>query len=360
MGKFVEDHQNVVVSLRAGGVEYGKAWHQSENEDVLIAQGRAFDGPIPRTVVERLVVREPVVLTPQGLMGDTLDAEGFPTWHPFADGLGNFVVSPWSGKIINCTGKDYNKDLHLQADSALDSASAAGLDVVSAFNLGDGSLLGMSMVPKDGLVIGGHVPFVSFSSSLCGMVATNINTGSIREVCYNTVMEAIRAAHLSLSVRRTKNSAAQITPAILAEKLELSIEQTKAVAAEFERMTLIGISDAQLTAILEGWKATKGLDKKALTIARNQQNEIRAMLTDDPRVAPFGQTVAGVTQAVNTWHAWSQRFNGEPENSADALMARIARQAKLTNTDKVAATDAAFWAIVSSVVPEATRAVVPA
>lgn len=317
-----------------------KAWHQGGIDlSTLIDMGRAYNGPVPPEVAERLVGWEPVVITPQVIHLDEDEAFVLP------DRLSKFIGNPNTGNIVNVVGSGYVSDLHITMRQAIEAAMDASADIASVVSLGDGAHMGMSFRARDGVVIGGDwggaIPYVGYNSSLTGAIATSMDTGTTLRVCDNTMQMAASAARRSLRVKRTRWSGQRITAASVREALDIAFEDTGDLIDELERLANIDVSAAQLAHILDEWKPVPDEDGRGRTIALDTHMAFLNELSG-PR-NPFGATVAGLWQAHNTYAHWGQTMR----NVGTSPTARLDRMAVRTMTGNVRNDDAEFMSIVS-------------
>lgn len=317
------------------------AWHQyGIPVDELIRLGRAYNGPVPHEVAERLLLWEPVIIEPVAIMG----ADGLSYTLP--DRLSQFVANPLTQRIVNVAGAGYNPNLHLQMEEALQAATDANVDIASVVCLGDGAHMGMSFRAREGVVLGGDfgglTPYVGFNSSLTGAIATQLDTGTIERVCDNTMRAAAHAAVNTLKIKRTRFSDKRITAASVREALDIAFAETEALCEELTRLAQIEVNSDQFVHVIDTWCPIPAEPGRAKTMRENKQAEFAGIYFDTDR-QPFGETVAGLVQAHNTWQHWSQGAED---------MNRLVRKAQRTMTGQVDAADAEFMAIVSNEFPE--------
>jgi hypothetical protein len=328
-----------------------KAWHQGRiDADELIRLGRAFNGPVPAEVAERLIAWEPTIIELPGITG----VDG--TLYTLPDRLSKFVANPNSSRIVNIAGAGYDARLHITMREAIQAAMDANADIASVVCLGDGAHMGMSFRAGEGVVIGGDwggaIPLVGFNSSLTGAIATQIDTSSILRVCDNTMAAAAYSAKNSLKVKRTKHSGTRITPQAIRDALDIAFEETSELCAELERLANVSVTQGQLSVVLNEWKPVPNEPGRAQTIAMNQHNEFMRIFNTDPRNV-FGQSVAGLWQSHNTWQHWSQTMRGFTDDQGkEAMTARLDRMAMRTAMHHVEREDEAFMALVAAEFPE--------
>lgn len=321
------------------------AWHQAGiDANELRRLGRAFDGPVPAEVAERLCGWEPVIIRPGHIAGPGAhDLEPLRTFE-LPDRWSQFVAHPHTGRVVNVAGKDYRADLHIVMRSAIEAALDAGALIASAVCLGDGDHIGMSFRAADGVVIGGEwggaTPLVGFNSSLTSRLATQIDTGTTLRVCDNTMAIAASTARRSLRIKRTRFAANRVTPAAIREALDIAFEDTVELVAELERLANIEVTAAQTAKVLDLWKptSTDPADTRATLKRANAvkaHGEFMSLLNGSRN--PFGHTAAGLVQAFNTYQHWTAPAKGLA-SAAD----RLGRQAVRTARSEVAEADAEF------------------
>lgn len=328
-----------------------KAWHQGGiDSQELIRLGRAFNGPVPADVAERLVAWEPTVIELPAVTG--VDGK----LYTLPDRLSQFIANPNSMRIVNIAGAGYNSNLHITMKQAIEAAMSAEADIASVVCLGDGAHMGMSFRARDGVVIGGDwggaTPLVGFNSSLTGAIATQVDTGTTLRVCDNTMAWAATSAKKALKVKRTKNSASRITPQAIREALDIAYAETVELCEELERLANVPVTDNQVSVILNEWKPVPFEPGRAQTIATNQHGDFLRLFNGDPRNV-FGQSVAGLWQTHNTWQHWDQTMRGFTDDHGHvAATARLDRMAMRTATSQVQQLDQEFMAIVAAEYPQ--------
>lgn len=329
-----------------------QAWHQAGiNPDTLFDLGRAFFGPVPHEVAERLLGWQPVIITPQ-VITDWVMGDNGEELVEFAlpDRLSQFIANPITKNIVNVAGSGYNADLHITMREAIGAAMDAECDIASVVMLGDGAHMGMSFRARDTIVLGGEwggaVPYVGFNSSLTGAIATQMDTGTTLRVCDNTMEWAAMQAKRSLKVKRTRFSTNKITASNVREALEISFAGTEELVKELEAMANISVDVSQISQVLQLWKPIPEEDGRGKTMATNQHESFIEELIG--RRNPFGMTVAGMLQAHNTWAHWSQSAKGLDQSATG----RLDRMAKRTATGEVRGDDAQFMEIMAGVFPE--------
>ena len=326
-----------------------KAWHQAGiSLDELVRLGRAFDGPVPPEVAHTMIGWEPVTLTMFNVTDPATDQD-----YILPDRYSRFIANPNTGQVINIASSGYNANLHNVMRGAIEAAMDAEADIASVVCLGDGAHMGMSFRARDGVIIGGDwggaVPLVGFNSSLTGAIATSLDTGTTLRVCDNTMLLAAMQAVKTIKVKRTRYSNDRITASQVREALDISFVVTAELCNELERMANIPVSDAQFNTILEAWKPVPDEPGRGQTIAQNVHQDMMWHFHSDPRNV-FGESLAGLLQAHNTWAHWTQGMRG----NADSPTARLDRMATRTATGGVGADDAEVLAIVQQCFPELT------
>ena len=325
-----------------------KAWHQAGIDmNELVRLGRAFNGPIPAEVAEQMIGWEPVVLQ----MFAIIDPAGEQDYI-LPDRYSKFIANPNTGTIVNIVGSGYNAQLHNVMRGAIEAAMDAECDIASVVCLGDGAHMGMSFRARDGVTIGGDwggaMPLVGFNSSLTSAIATQMDTGTVLRVCDNTMTTAAFLARLKIKIKRTRFSNDKITASNVREALDISFAVTEELCDELERMACVSVTDAQFHAVLEAWKPVPDEPGRGQTIAQNVHQDMWWHFKQDERNV-FGDSLAGMLQAHNTWAHWTQGMRG---TNAIGATARLDRQAARTATGAVSKDDAEFLAIVAQVCPE--------
>jgi hypothetical protein len=323
-----------------------KAWHQSGiDADELIRLGRAFNGPVPVEVAERMLAWVPGVVDLPAIT----DMHG--NVYTLPDRLSRFVVNPNTNSVINVAGSGYNTNLHIVMKEAIEAATDANVDIASVVMLGDGAHMGMSFRARDGVTLGGDwggaTPLIGFNSSLTGAITTQLDTSTVLRVCDNTMAAAAWAAKKALKVKRTRNSNGRVTAVQVREALEISFEQTTALVEELERMANMTVRPWQVEAVLDLWKPVPEEDGRGRTIAVNQHATYKHLFYTDKRNV-FGETVAGMWQAHNTWQHWEQTARGID----DSITGRLDRMATRTVTGDVKDADAKFMSIIAEEFPQ--------
>lgn len=332
------------------------AWHYSQADLAqLEAQGYYFpNGPVPERVARELVCWEPTVWAQDVLVNpNTMESYALP------DRLRTIVARPGHG-IINIAGDGYNANLHNVMIDNLEAAMAGGYTIEAAVCLGDGDFLGMTLIPTDDEVIKTNGSTfrtrLAMVSSLTGKIGTGLVETTTRGECDNTIAAQNRNAVTRMFTKRTRNSDAAVTEALIAERFEIAFTATKQVAMEEERMGNIGLSDADVAAIFDLWQPlvnADGTDKdgRGLTLATDTRGTLSSLMLTDPR-SVGGQNVASLLNAHNTWQHWNQTAKGQQD--------RFARQMERTATGQVAALDQQFMALIAQVVPEVSKVLVSA
>ena len=331
-----------------------KAWHQAGIDiNQLKALGRAFDGPVPADVAERLIGWEPVVVTPKVIL-DLKDDGNYATYN-LPDRLSKFIVNPNTGNVVNVVGDGYVSDLHITLKNAIQAAMDAEADIASVVCLGDGAHLGMSFRARDSITLGGNFggaqPYVGLGSSLTGALATTAHTGTTLIVCDNTAQAAEHGATKLVRVKRTRFSAAKITASTIREGLEIAFAETQDLCDELERLANIPLNTDGLMTVLTTWRPIPEEAGRSQTMAKQNHLDLLGELSGARN--PFGSTVAGLVQAHNTWAHWQQTSRG----FGDSPTARLDRMAIRSATGKVRTDDEEFFAIVAEAFPEAALAV---
>lgn len=331
--------QELADFVRWGFADEGiSAWHAGGIPiDELIRIGRAFAGPVPTDVAAKILLWEPITFEPVMLMGP----DG--TNYRLPDRLSKVVANPLSGNVVNIAGSGYNGSLHMEFEAALNAASDAGLDIASVVCLGDGAHMGMSFRARDGVTLGGDfggaTPLVGFNSSLTGAIATQLDTGTVLRVCDNTMRLAAATSVKSFTVKRTRFSAGRVTPGALREALAIGFADTDAFCVEMARLAEIPAPRDKVTIVLDGWAPVPEEDGRTKTMRETKRAEFLRIFHTDRRNV-FGESVAGLLQAHNTYQHWT--MGAEDTN-------RLARKAERTMTGAVDKLDAEFAGIVAGV-----------
>lgn len=335
------------------------AWHfRGIDLAALRASGNFYSGPVPLERALELVGWEPEVISLPDIMNELTSLRSMlapgddaPTAYEVPDRMSKVIgrrLPTGVVRIINNVGGGYAENLHNVLREAVYAAMDAECDVASAVCLNDGDYLGLSLIARDAVTLGGDFgtlqPYVSINSSLTSKIGTGASTGTTRFECDNTMQAGWSGARRRLNVKRTRNAATKITPQLIRESLEIAFAETTALAADLERLGNISVSDAQLAAVLDAWRPLDAEEGRGRTMSENTRNAFEKLLTYDPRVN-VGQNAAGLWQAHNTWQHWEQTAKGGNAQN------RIGRQMQRTAEGEVSALDAEFMALVAGVIP---------
>lgn len=142
-------------------------------------------------------------------------------------------------------------------------------------------------------------PWLGFSTSLDGSMATIVKPGVTRWVCENTVSIGLQETG-GYRVKHTSKSVHDLVKA--RDALGIMLGTEKAYVAELEELTSREVSAKQFGKFVElAVEITPGMTKNALTIAEKKRSEYASLWTSDSRVAPWTGTAWGVLQVGNTW-----------------------------------------------------------
>lgn len=150
-------------------------------------------------------------------------------------------------------------------------------------------------------------PFITFSTSLDGSMASQINQNTQLPICDNTLG---LARGQNLAFRHTKNSDnklgtyREVTTALLQGQTDFS--------KILESLLSEKVSDTQFGKVLDALVPQHAEDAPAKrTRSQRKRQEITELYRRDPRVTEWTGTAFGVVQAVNTWNQhMSQLRNG--------------------------------------------------
>jgi phage/plasmid-like protein (TIGR03299 family) len=141
-------------------------------------------------------------------------------------------------------------------------------------------------------------PFITFSTSLDGSMASQINQNTQLPVCDNTLG---LARGQNLAFRHTKNSGDKLG-AYRAVTMALVQGQTD-FAQILESLLSEKVSDTQFTKVLDALSPVRQEDTPVKrTRSQRKRQEITELYRRDPRVTEWTGTAFGVVQAVNTWN----------------------------------------------------------
>lgn len=320
-----------------------RAWHQAGVPvEELRATGRAFDGPVPPEVAERIVGWKPLTFKPGKLTLEHITDDGNVEFVDIElpDRLGQFVVNPNSRRLVNVAGDGYEADLHRVMAEAIELATDAGVEIASVVCLGDGAHMALTFRTTEGVILkdkmsGGVVPYIGYTTSLASFLSTQLQTGTVLPVCDNTIASSQSFAVAKLKVKRTRFSAEKLTAQRLRDALDISFTVTEAWVEAMEQLANLEVTDAQVSKVLNAWKPVPTDESKvrSITMAKKAHAEFRKELWGARN--PFGQTVAGLLQSHNSYSHWLTPGAGKGA-------ALLERQAQRTITGKVAQDDAAF------------------
>lgn len=339
------------------------AWHfRGIDLEALRASGNFYSGAVPLERALQLVGWEPEVMSLPDMMSELaslramLATDGTATTFQVPDRMSKLIgrrMDDGSVRVINLAGAGYAENLHNVLREALYAAMDAECDIASAVCLNDGDYLGLSLIARDSVTLGGDFgtlqPYVSLNSSLTSKIGTGVSTGTTRFECDNTIQGGWNRATRRLNVKRTRNSQSKITPQLIRESLEIAFSETKDLAADLERLGNIAVTDGQLAAVLDAWRPIDLEEGRSKTMAENTRGAFVTLLTRDRRVN-IGQNAAGLWQAHNTWQHWEQTAKGGNAQN------RIGRQMQRTAEGEVSSLDAEFMALVAGVIPEVGEA----
>jgi hypothetical protein len=326
---------------------FGPAWHRNALDiEAAKAAGQVYEGAIPPEVAHRLVSWTPVSFKIETLV-DPVTMETYTV----DDKYRTVVCNPNTHEVLNIAGDGYAVNLHNVMREAIEAAMDAECDIAGAICLGGGRFLNLSFKPREAVTVGGFqdgaIALVAFNSSLTSEVSTSMQTSSVLAVCDNTMVSQRMRAVNALNLKRTRNSESKITPSVVREALDLSFAETQALTDELEALANIEVTDEQFRSILDLWAPLPEEEGRGRTMKINARGELSMCMHRDTRQV-FGQTVAGLWQAHNTYQHWVMGSRGDAD--------RFQRQAFRSAKGEVSDLDMKFMDIVRSVIPEAELA----
>lgn len=147
------------------------------------------------------------------------------------------------------------------------------------------------------------------TTSFNGTVATTYKRVVTATVCDNTRNIALREKGQEYKVKHTKHSHLRIQNA--REALAIVMTTADDFMAEVAALTNVPVTEKQWNKSLNALVPIPDEDGRGKTVAENKQAELIQLYRNDPRAAPWQDTVFGALQAVNTWnHHFSRVHNG--------------------------------------------------
>lgn len=311
MGTEINRGEHMAIGNVAGR---GRAWWASEYEELH------FDGSIPLDVAQRLIGWEPLQVPmtyPHPVTGaQTLFGE----YVPNADATGMDYKGPMvvlRSDTLAPMGSNGGKsnlfsywDWFMNGPKRLLDTSELNLGFVGTFNGGAQAAVQIELAKtiveeKTGV---SYRPFLYAASSIDGSLAAQYGMAYTRIVCENTFSMATKEAQrdgLFYKVRQTLNR--KVDDNAAREALQLVHGMSDDITKELHAMCETTVTDKQWSAFLNAYMPMPEKDPKsktggrAYTTAGNTRDELTKMWNTDTRVAPWRNTVFGVSQAVTTW-----------------------------------------------------------
>lgn len=189
-----------------------------------------------------------------------------------------------------------------------------GLAMLALVNAGSTAIVQIDLLKTVGDSVTGidFRPFMWMSMALDGSRKPGAGTGHTRMVCRNTMAagfgEAAASGHIWTPGKQTKGLAERgINWTEARQALDLLSVTSDSLTAEFRTMCETPVPTPTWHAFLDRWTPTtdgktgEALTGRSLTMAENKRDALQDLWVSDVRVAPWKNTVFGVSQAVTTY-----------------------------------------------------------
>ncbi len=182
-------------------------------------------------------------------------------------------------------------------------------------------------------------PSLTACTSFDGSLATTYKRMVTNVVCDNTLSAGLGESGQTFKLRHSKYSSLRLTDAREALAIVHSISDD--FSAEVARLCSEKVSDKRFVAVLDALVPVPKDEGRGQTVATKKRDELLALWTNDPRVAPWKGTAFGVLQAHNTWN---QHFAQVRKG-----VSRIVRNMENAVKDKSAAQDSEVLRVLATV-----------
>lgn len=310
-------------------------WHTADFKN-------GYVGPIPPEEVERVLFNwEPIEVEimykrRDGVTEancDAIDGNGPFLWVPSDKFKG--IMHPETEHEFAVFGKETYK-IHGYKEALLDKVSNIlddGLGIGTAGMLRSGGVAYVSVELPDSIDVHGFEfrPMLMAATSIDGTKATTYKMVDQVPICDNTVDIALSGEGGEFKIRHSSKSLGRLEDA--RQALGIVYKHAEEMEQFLASLSDVDVTDAQFAQIVKtikpipepehGIKGGKSVvtNQRAITIADNTQQTLRAMWHNDPRCSPWHGTLLGAFQTANTWniHERSNSDNGVERTMTSAL-----------------------------------------
>lgn len=237
-----------------------------------------------------------------------------------------------AGDVLNVTSPTYEihqfSDVLLSNLNGLLDSSAHEVQVAGAGLLNNGAVGWVQVQVPERVVRDDRIAStLTLASSHNGTLATSYRTGLFRFVCSNQIGALRRRGQSTYRLRHTRNSSLQFDDA--REALGLLYKSADDAASQVETLVDQRVTDLEFERIVARLNPQptpidgQPVSATATTRWENRRDTLRAMWTEDERVAPYRGTAWGVVQAFNTYRQWERPHR---EMTSTGRRSRLGRQ----------------------------------
>lgn len=331
-----------ILTLIGYVLKRGTAWHYRE-----ASQGdepNHYDGPIPVADVERRLFnfdfREGEIYSPyvdsegnkQVMHGSNLKSIIREPGSLGPDDEGAILYIPTTGFKVH----PFRQTLVERAQRILDMGAGDEIGIASAGLLKGGAVAWVQFELPETMTVEGfeYRPFFTTATSVDGSMSTTDITGEQAVVCDNTLAGAHSMAKAMLKFKHSSNSLNRLSDSAIRDDLGLRLQQvSEAFEAQVKEMLSVHVSDQQLVKYFDLTIPVQGKEPgRGLTMATNKRDAKMTLWTDDPRVAPYRNTLFGVLQLENTYAHHFANVKGASRVERNMLNAVTGKFATLDST----------------------------